>query len=274
MCPNAALLRDKVMRVAGNKLTTAIWTSRCGELQDVQVIFTALESMTAKVFHLQLDKCKRRVNRLVYDEIHGLLSEVDYRRDFIKLEKLAVVPIQKIYLSATIPIYLLQRLWNMLAAPPTTRTICAPFVQRNLRIHRVTLHPNDDRATFLELLLPHLAQQYMGDQRQGIVFLNAKQDVDDIHAHCISHGIDRSPLIRQLRLAGERRGIVDGWRCALDYRYGNPHSRNRQCQLCRGHRCRLGSWSYSPRTGVGPCRAERAARIRFFDCIPPTPLSV
>ncbi|KAJ7306736.1 P-loop containing nucleoside triphosphate hydrolase protein, partial [Mycena albidolilacea] len=79
---------------------------------------------------------------------------------------------------------------NMLAAPPTTRTICAPFVQRNLHIHRVTLHPNDDRATFLELLLPHLAQQYMGDQGQGIVFLNAKQDVDDIHAHCIPRGID------------------------------------------------------------------------------------
>jgi superfamily II DNA helicase RecQ len=138
----------------------------------------------------QLDKCKRRVNRLVYDEIHGLLSEADYRRDFIKLEKLAVVPIQKIYLSATIPIHLLQRLWNMLAAPPTTRTICAPFVQRNLHIHCVTLHPNNDRATFLELLLPHLAQQYMGDQGQGIVFLNAKQDVDNIHAHYISRGID------------------------------------------------------------------------------------
>lgn len=186
----------------------------------------------------QLDKCKRRVNRLVYDEIHGLLSEADYRRDFIKLEKLAVVPIQKIYLSATIPIHLLQRLWNMLAAPPTTRTICAPFVQRNLHIHRVTLHPNDDRATFLELLLPHLAQQYMGDQGQGIVFLNAKQDVDDIHAHCISRGIDavHSYANYGSRESDEELWMVGGARWII-------------AQLCRGHRCRLGSWSYSPRTG-------------------------
>ncbi|KAJ6574106.1 hypothetical protein B0H19DRAFT_600419 [Mycena capillaripes] len=152
MCPNAALLRDQLVQVAGTKLTTDVWTAQTKEpLPDVRILFVALETLTAAGFRAEVVKTNGRVRRIFIDEAHQILTDAKFRPAFMLLRKLAEMGIQIIFLTATLALRTVPHFLRHLDMPPNTLQLREPFAQPQLAIHRVTLRPRQGTLDHIDV---------------------------------------------------------------------------------------------------------------------------
>lgn len=99
------------------------------------------------------------------------MTQRDFRHRFGKLDKLATLAIQKIYLTATLPTNKEKILLEMVGADPSTRIIRAPLYQPRIRYMRVTIEPH---LSSMEVFAVHTAQlisrSYLRPDQKGIIF--------------------------------------------------------------------------------------------------------
>ncbi|KAJ7796997.1 hypothetical protein B0H13DRAFT_1934358 [Mycena leptocephala] len=131
--------REQDWRSRNHGLAAATWTAHTVDgFQDVQIIFAALETMTSAAFHSELDRSVDRINRLVFDEIQGLLTQLICRPHFKRPCQFSSKRIQKMYASATMPVAVMPLFWELLEQSPP-RQIRMPFSQPNLAFHRASI---------------------------------------------------------------------------------------------------------------------------------------
>lgn len=130
--------------------------------------------------------------RLVVDEAHQVFTSIEYRHQFEIVKTFAAFPVQKIFLSATIPLRLMSRFLIDTALPNSTLVIREPTPQPNIRYHVITLSPNKSTIDrFLVDLAKYLTNNFLGSKRRrGIIFCTSTSEVDKLgHSfnNCISH---------------------------------------------------------------------------------------
>ena len=66
------------------------------------------------------------IKRIVFDEAHKVFVEDDFRSSFTRIKELAQYPVQKIFLSATLPPFLVDVFLDTTALPQSTLVIRGP----------------------------------------------------------------------------------------------------------------------------------------------------
>jgi hypothetical protein len=141
--------------------------------------------------------------RLVIDEAHQVLTCLDYRSLFDRVSTFAMFPVQKIYLTASLPPRLMDRFFTETALPDSTVVIREPTYQPNLRYHVVMIESAVTNINRFSIdLAKRITSQFLGPTRRGIIFCTSIKAVDRIGAafnNCTSH----SKLESSTRLANE-----------------------------------------------------------------------
>ncbi|PPR07569.1 hypothetical protein CVT24_008784 [Panaeolus cyanescens] len=177
--PNKSLLRSQEENARKSGLNTTIWRAHVEGIlpPDIQLVFMAVESITALTFKSFWATHSSRIARLVVDEAHQILSAQDYRTSFNKIRDLALLAVPKVFLTASLP-----RQWekdflsdtNML---PTTTFVRASSNQ--LHISYSVFHYDSNttsRSKLLSRLIPHIATNVLADNQQGIIFVTSHGD--------------------------------------------------------------------------------------------------
>ncbi|KAJ7065954.1 hypothetical protein B0H15DRAFT_807647 [Mycena belliarum] len=189
VCPNAALLRDQMRKAQELGLSCVNWTVSQGPMpSDVSLIFIALETANSPMLIQELARLAHIIKRIVVDEAHQVFTESSYRPGFLLLAKLAPTKIQKMWLSATFALRLMDLFWALLQQKPA-RLIRADFEQPQLCIQRPLLPPNIDPGAFLDRLVDYLTEFEMRDGKKGIIFVNTKADVTALYERSQQRGI-------------------------------------------------------------------------------------
>src|SRR5436190_1203488 len=112
-----------------------------------------------------------RIVRVVFDEAHKAFIEDHYRSSFLKVKELAGYPIQKIFLTATLPPKLEKLFLETTCMPSSTLIIRAPTTRRNLRYHVLTLEPEmKDIEQLAKELSALLEEKTFGESSRGIIY--------------------------------------------------------------------------------------------------------
>lgn len=112
-----------------------------------------------------------KINRLVFDEAHKVFIEDNFRASFLRIRELAQFPIQKIFLSATLPPYLEEYFLMLTSLPSSTLVIRAPTPRPNLRYHAMTVEPQIKSAvTLAKELSIFLEEKTFAETSRGIIY--------------------------------------------------------------------------------------------------------
>ncbi|KAJ8690915.1 hypothetical protein PTI98_010533 [Pleurotus ostreatus] len=203
--PNQVLLRDQLAKAASFGLKVKHFKATDREIGDSNLIFVALETATSPVFGQFYADQQHRLVRVVIDEAHQVMTQSGFRTKFAKLCTLADYPIQKIYLTATLPVDKQETLLAMVGAHLKTRFIRAPVYQPRIRYMKVAI---DSSLTPLDSFIVHVARmlstEYLAPYQKGIIYVESIRMCDAIAKHfddCCSH----SDLTYALKMDNERK---------------------------------------------------------------------
>lgn len=133
----------------------------------------------------------RKVLRLVLDEAHQLLSEVEFRPQFQKIRELAEFKVQLIYLTASLPKRLESQFLNRTCLPPDTTIIRAPSDQPQISYIKLTFNSMNTDVIRLAVDVADVMTKVMGAGRKGIFFCSTIDEADTLGAKyttgCVSH---------------------------------------------------------------------------------------
>ncbi|KAF8189248.1 hypothetical protein K438DRAFT_1971892 [Mycena galopus ATCC 62051] len=184
VCPNKSLVNDQLQSCRKLGLTAFQWYAKDHGRPvpaHTNVIFVALETAVAPKFKVFVLDHMAKVARIFYDEIHELLCDSDYRKQWPKLQYLRAIPAQQIFGSATLALRTMKQFTTALALPPSIKVVRSDFVQRQMCFVLLEL---DDQKTdlrrFLNDLQSLLKEKYMGADGQGIIF---RAHVNEIFSH-------------------------------------------------------------------------------------------
>src|SRR5438876_4381883 len=109
--------------------------------------------------------------RLVFDEAHKIFTDKDYRGSFIKVKEFAGFPIQKIFLSASLPPSLEPLFLEYTCTPSSTLFIRAPTTRLNLRYHVLQVENQVKHINKVAIALAkHLQTTTFTEASRGIIF--------------------------------------------------------------------------------------------------------
>ncbi|TFK60737.1 hypothetical protein BDN72DRAFT_904723 [Pluteus cervinus] len=161
-----------------------IWTAEDNDPGNASLVLTSLESVTSERFKHFLNQNAKRVKRIVFDEAHQIITEADFRHEFNNIKKLTEFPVQKIYLTATLP-------------PRDLPSFCfATGHKRCLKMHRMSTDrpniayhvlevPKGPRTPPVAQIILQLVKKLstdMGKAERGIIFVRSR-DVADWYAN-------------------------------------------------------------------------------------------
>jgi hypothetical protein len=136
-------------------------------------------------------KNEKKVLRLILDECHEALTSRRQRPQFDKLRRLADLPIQKIYLSASLPTRMKQTFLEEMCLPLSTTIIRAPVHQPHIRYHVIHVEPGvTTTLRFAIDLAKLLTAKVLGLSKQGIIFCTSRREADymgEQFTKCVSH---------------------------------------------------------------------------------------
>jgi superfamily II DNA helicase RecQ len=155
------------------------------------------------------------IGRWVIDEAHQILTSGDYRHQFSRLKRLASFPVQKIFLTATLPPILQEAFLEETCLPSSTLWIRASTSRPNLRYHSFSVDNLVKHVMKVTVgLVQHLNQNLFTPASRGIVFCTSIQAVEklakDLHcaySHSKMDGSMRS-LQQDLWFTGSAQWIV------------------------------------------------------------------
>ena len=112
-----------------------------------------------------------RINRIVVDEAHKVFIEESFRSSFLRIKDLAQFPVQKIFLSATLPPFLQEYFFQLTALPSSTLIIRASTSRPNLRYHAMVVEPQIKSAENLAKELTNfLEEKTFEELSRGIIY--------------------------------------------------------------------------------------------------------
>jgi len=130
------------------------------------------------------------IARIVYDEVHQVLTSSTYRGAFFRFHTLSTFPTQKIGLTASLPIRLEAELKMVLGLPPTTLVIRAPTAQPQISYHRYVMDRMNTEPVQIAIAVAKVMEIHMDADQIGIIFATSKKEVEaisDAFTHCFSH---------------------------------------------------------------------------------------
>jgi Helicase conserved C-terminal domain len=150
------------------------------------------------------------IKRIVVDECHQILTSVHYRECFEKVKELASYPVQKIYLTATLPPQLEHELKVATCLPESVPVIRESTDRPNLAYHVLQYNGLAVRTTDTAVKLAKVLQQTFEADSRGIIFCRSIARVEDI-APSFGHCKDHSKMSSEHRMAQFER-----WRCGSE----------------------------------------------------------
>src|SRR5436190_21441651 len=111
-----------------------------------------------------------QIARIVFDEAHKAFIEEHYRSSSLRIKDLAGYPIQKVFLTATLPPILESLFLETTCMPSSTLIIRSPTTRYNLRYHILTLEQQiKDMQQLAKELSALLKEKTFGESSQGII---------------------------------------------------------------------------------------------------------
>jgi len=131
------------------------------------------------------------VLRLVLDEAHQILSDVEFRPQFQKIRELAEFKVQLIYLTASLPKRLEAQFLSRACLPPDTIIIRGPSDQPQISYIKLTYNTMNTDKLRLAVDVVHIMTNVIGPQRKGIIFCSTIDEANKlgskVASNCISH---------------------------------------------------------------------------------------
>jgi Helicase conserved C-terminal domain len=144
------------------------------------------------------------------DECHQILTSVHYRSRFEKVKDLANYPVQKIYLTATLPPQLEHELKVASCLPESVPVIRESTDRPNLAYHVLQYNGLRVRTTDTVVKLAKVLQESFEADSRGIIFCRSISRVEEI-ASRFGHCKDHSKMSAEDRMAQFER-----WRCGME----------------------------------------------------------
>ena len=133
----------------------------------------------------------RKVLRLILDEAHQILSDVEFRPQFKKLRELAEFKVQLIYLTASLPKRLESQFLSQICLPPDTNIIRARSDQPQISYIKLSYNTMNTDKLRLAVDVVHIMTKAIGSHRKGIIFCSTIEEADKLGSkvafHCVSH---------------------------------------------------------------------------------------
>jgi len=121
------------------------------------------------------------MKRFVVDECHQLTTCDTYRRKFSAVKELAQFPIQKIFLSATSPVFLEDYFLQQVYLPRSTIVIREPTNRKNIIYHKLRIEQRIRKAKDVVLDLAKLVERELWTiESRGIIFCLSRSEVDEL----------------------------------------------------------------------------------------------
>lgn len=121
------------------------------------------------------------MKRFVVDECHQIITCDSYRSKFNAVKELAQFPVQKIYLTATLPVFLEDYFLQQVYLPPSTPVIREPTNRKNLMYHLLRVDQRVRKAKDVVIDLAQLVEKDLWTEAsRGIIFCLSRAEVDDI----------------------------------------------------------------------------------------------
>jgi hypothetical protein len=140
--------------------------------------------------------------RFVVDECHQVITCNIFRKKFDAVKELAQFPIQKIFITATLPVFLEDYFLQQVYLPRSTPVIREPTNRQNLIYHLLRVEQRVRKVTDVILDLTKLVERKLWTEAsRGIIFCLSRADVDEIagffnntKSHSFMEYSDRSEL--------------------------------------------------------------------------------
>jgi hypothetical protein len=128
---------------------------------------------------------------LVLDEAHQILSDIEFRPQFQKLNELADFRVQLIYLTASLPKRLESQFLAQARLPPDTLVIRAPSDQPQISYIKLTFNSMNTDHIRLAVDIGDIMTKVIGPKRKGIFFCSTIDEADKLGSkytkNCVSH---------------------------------------------------------------------------------------
>jgi len=142
------------------------------------------------------------VKRFVVDECHQVITSDTYRQKFSAVKELAQYPVQKIYITATLAVFLEDYFLQQVYLPRSTPVIREPTNRTNIIYHLLRIEQRVRKAKDVVVDLAKLVEGVLWTMAsRGIIFCLAREDVDELaplfgntKSHSDMETADRSEL--------------------------------------------------------------------------------
>lgn len=125
------------------------------------------------------------------DEAHQILSDVEFRPQFLKLNELADFKVQLIYLTASLPKRLEAQFLIQARLPPDTLIVRAPSNQPQISYIKLTFNTMNTDHIRLAVDVADIMTKVIGPNRKGIFFCSTINEADKLGQkytkNCVSH---------------------------------------------------------------------------------------
>lgn len=121
------------------------------------------------------------VKRFVIDECHQVITCDTFRTKFNAVKELAQYPVQKIFLTATLAVFLEDYFLQQLYLPRSTIVIREPTNRKNIIYHLLRVEQRVRKAKEVILDLAKLVENELWTMAsRGIIFCLSRQEVDEL----------------------------------------------------------------------------------------------
>jgi Helicase conserved C-terminal domain len=142
------------------------------------------------------------VTRFVVDECHQVMTCNKYRKKFDAVKELAQYPVQKIFITATLAVFLEDYFLQQIYLPRSTPVIREPTNRNNLMYHMLRIEQRVRKAEDVIIDLTKLVEREVWTEAsRGIIFCHSRAEVDNIgtffgntKSHSDMDPLDRSDL--------------------------------------------------------------------------------
>ncbi|KAF7424933.1 ATP-dependent DNA helicase sgs1 [Pleurotus ostreatus] len=188
--PNKALLQDQLVKAQAFGINALHYTSKHRDMGRSPLVFVALETAICGTFANAYAENERCIKRVVIDEAHQIFTSNSWRKDFQQLWHLADFPVQKVYLTATLPIKKETEFLSLVGARRSTAVLRSPVPQPQIEYHQYSMDRNVVPMHEVIRGVIAILDKDFGPNDKGIVFTQSTSDADKLAGYThnmISH---------------------------------------------------------------------------------------
>jgi superfamily II DNA or RNA helicase len=174
VAPFVALAEDIVGKCRERGISSHEWISDEDGVTLAQVIVVAVERGVGDSFNAFAQSLQQqgRLQLIVLDECHLILTDSDYRRKLRELDRLRDIKCNTLLLSATLPPAMEEKLAEEMALGTRVKVVRAKTNRPNIQYSVETVENGGAMARVLELVSDRMDS--MSDGRKGIIYCRTK----------------------------------------------------------------------------------------------------